>query len=319
MLIAGVGYIGAPLARAYLSRGESVVGLDNFFCTSAAALAELRQQPAFQFIRGSISSERTLQRVFNLGPFETIHLLAAQPSASPVAASAAYTERTNLVGARMLLDFAHRGGSSRVVFGSSFHVYGTPLIGHVDEQRPYGAFSDLSHLSKVYVEKLIEMYTRIHPISGVSVRLGIVYGLGPIMKTNPLFMTVPNRFSYQAARGESLQVNPQATAPIGFLHLRDAVTALLAASSLPERYASANAAGESLSVREVAIAVRDASRLRGIAVAVNPEPAQPAIPAQSSFTVSSRLEQLGWRPGVHLRDSVGEIIDHARASTETGS
>ena len=159
-----------------------------------------------------------------------------------------------------------------MVFGSSFHVYGAPLAGCVDETHPLGSFSDLSHLSKIYVEKLLEMYTRSSDISGVSVRLGIVYGLGPVMKSDPLFITVPNLFARRAAQGQPLRVNPTATAAMAFLHVEDAVSALLAACELQSRYADANAVSEALSVSQVALAVRDAASDRGLNVHIEPEP-----------------------------------------------
>jgi nucleoside-diphosphate-sugar epimerase len=310
-LIAGVGYIGAPLALEYLARGESVVGLDNFFCTSPAAIADLRRRAGFRFIRGSISSDTTLDRVFACGPFQTIHLLAAQSSASPRAASADYNERTNLVGPRKLLDRASASGSPRIVFGSSFHVYGRPLTGCIDESHSVGSFSDMSHLSKIYVEKLLEMYANAGPVSGVSVRLGIVYGLGPVMKTDPLFLTVPNLFARQVARSETLRVNPQATAPIGFIHLDDAVSALLAAETLDGTYTNANAAFEALTVAEVALAVRQVARRRGLTVDIQPAP-EP-VSEDNRFTIASSLNRVGWRPKHLLSKRIGEVIDYQRS------
>ena len=316
VLIAGVGYIGAPLALEYLARGEAVVGLENFFCTSPRSIASLGKHPDVHLIRGSISSSTTLDRVFDLGPFRTIHLLAAQPSSSARAASASYTERTNLVGARMLLDRACESGSPRVVFASSFHVYGTPLHGCIDESHSIGSFSDLSHLSKIYVEKLLEMYSRSGRLSGVSVRLGIVYGLGPVMKSNPLFLTVPNLFARQAAREETLRVNPEASAPVGFIHLQDAVSALLSAETLEGPYANANAAAQALTVAEVALAVRETAERQGLKLTIAPEQKRAAVP-DTRFTVSSRLEQAGWNPVVRLHDRIGEVIEYARSGKWT--
>jgi nucleoside-diphosphate-sugar epimerase len=311
VLIAGVGYIGAPLALEYLARGEAVVGLDNFFSTSQASLATLRQHPGFTLIRGSIASEIALDRVFARGPFRIIHLLAAQASASPRAATASYTERTNLVGPRMLLDRASSSGSPRVVLGSSFHVYGKPLHGCIDESHPVGSFVDMSHLSKVYVEKLLEMYANTTSLSGVSVRLGIVYGLGPVMKTAPLFLTVPNLFARQAAGNETLHVNPEATSAIGFIHLDDAVTALLAAEDLNVPYANANAVAEALTVPEVALAVQRAAKDRGLTVTIQPKPR--ASSKDGHFTTASKLQEVGWKPQHLLERRIGEVIDHQRS------
>src|SRR5256885_390241 len=117
----------------------------------------------------------------------TVFHLAAQPSAAMAAREPAVTERSNLVGARIVLEAA-RDRAARVVFGGSFRVYGDELVGQtVDETAAYGQVGDLSHLSKIYVEQLARMIGG----SFVSVRLGVTYGLSPIMKTTPAFMTVP--------------------------------------------------------------------------------------------------------------------------------
>ena len=117
----------------------------------------------------------------------------------------------------------HDSGAA-VVFGGSFRVYGDDLDGsHRDEDAPYGRVGDLSHLSKVYVEQLARMIG----VPFVSVRLGVTYGLSPIMKTDPAFMTVPNLFCQRAVAGEALRVLEDR--PLAFIHVADAAEALLAA------------------------------------------------------------------------------------------
>ena len=144
------------------------------------------------------------------------------------------TEQSNLVGARLVLEAARERGA-RVVFGGSFRVYGDDLDGQtVDEHTPYGRVGDLSHLSKIYVEQLARMLG----VPFVSVRLGVTYGLSPIMKTTPAFMTVPNLFCQRAARGEPLRCSK--IEPMAFIHVRDAAEALLAAAdalAAPRRHA----------------------------------------------------------------------------------
>src|SRR5439155_11596386 len=98
-------------------------------------------------------------------------------------------------------------GVERVVLGSSFKVYGDALPAVVTERQPYGAVRDLAHLSKIYAEKLAEMMATTRSLHSVSVRLGITHGVGPVMKRDLRFMTVPNRFAQLAAAGEPLTVH----------------------------------------------------------------------------------------------------------------
>ena len=75
----------------------------------------------------------------------------------------------------------------------------------------------MSHLSKVHAEKLLEMYATLHGLRALSLRFGIVHGLGPIFKTDPRFMTAPNLFCWRAARG-ALSQEPDSYAATSSRH-----------------------------------------------------------------------------------------------------
>src|SRR5262249_31403683 len=144
--------------------------------------------------------------------------------------------------------------------------------GTVDERTPYGRIGDLSHLSKVYAEKLLEMLAAQHPVPVANVRLGVVYGLGTVMKHDPRFLTVPNLFCRGAVAGAPLRVNPGANRPIGFLHLDDAVQALRLSAAMARTRGSgaeaANAISEVLGIGEVAAIVEQAAAARGLSIQV---------------------------------------------------
>ena len=118
--------------------------------------------PNAELIEGDVAEPDDVARAFdrvsaNRREPITVYHLAAQPSAAIATREPALTERSNLVGARVLLQAAHER-NARVVFGGSFRVYGDELSGTtVDEDTPYGRVGDLSHLSKVYVEQLARM------------------------------------------------------------------------------------------------------------------------------------------------------------------
>jgi nucleoside-diphosphate-sugar epimerase len=308
-LILGVGYIGAALADRLCAGGESVIGLDNGFSTDWRALSRLakRHSEKLRLLAGDVRDRATLDSVMRVAsPISAVYLLAAQASAHPHAASPEYTEEANLRAPRLILDAARAHGAPPVVYGSSFHLYGQPLQGVVTETQPYGAFSDLSHLSKVYAEKLGEMYAMLDGVPFAPVRLGIVYGIGPVTKTELRFVTVPHAFCLRALRGETLRVTQSGVAPLGFIHIEDAVSALIAA--VPKRdYAPANAVGEVASAAAVAHAVMEAARLRRVKVEIE-IPDQSAMPADPPYSVTSRLTAAGWQPRRLLADGVDEIL-----------
>ena len=307
-LILGLGYLGAALAARLCDAGEQVVALENGFATSwddlTSCLARCGQR--LELRRGDIRDPAALEAGFAAAaPVTVVYLLAAQASAHASAAPPEYTEETNLRGPRLVLDVVRRHGTPPVVYGSSFRVYGAPLSGTVQEDRPYGAFHDLSHLSKVYAEKLGELYAVEYGVSFAPVRLGIVYGVGPVMKRDPRFVTVPHAFALRALRGEPLVVNAGGADPLGFIHLDDAIDALLAARA--DGYAPANAVGEMLSVLDVASAIVGAATERSVECAVSaPSP----MVASEAPVVSSRLLAAGWRPTRSLTQTAGELLDY---------
>lgn len=319
-LVAGVGYMGTALAAALLARGERVVALDNRFSTDERVIGRL-VAAGLDFVLGDIAAPDEVAAAFARGPFETLYLFAAQASASPQAASVEYTERSNLVGPRVLLDAAVAHGVGTIAYASSFKVYGERLSGVVGEAQPYGAFRDMSHLSKVHAEKLLEMYALLHGPRCLSLRFGIVHGLGPIFKTDPRFMTAPNKFCWQAARGEALSVFGGGRAPAAFVHLADATAATIAAVDHAgfRGYVPLNVVGEVASVAEVAGWVRDASMARGLMARIDGlDPAGPVDEA-ARFAVASGLDGVPTaRPRQFLRDSVGAVLDHCLAAESEG-
>jgi nucleoside-diphosphate-sugar epimerase len=330
-LLTGVGYIGAALVQLLAERSAErgpVVALDNFSSTSRAQ-AEAALPAGTQLVEGDVADAAAVARAFDaLGPRQaheptersqhsrpshasqpneaiTVFHLAAQPSAAMAGREPDVTERSNLVGARVVLEAARDRGA-RVVFGGSFHIYGDELTGQtVDEETPYGRVGDLSHLSKVYVEQLARMFGG----SFVSVRLGVVYGLSPIMKTTPAFMTVPNLFCQRAAHGDVLQVLEDR--PLAFIHVRDAAEALLGAEALladaqaqqapSEPWRIVNAAPEVATIGHVARTVQRLLQERGASVQI-----QGAASSEAGFQVRSSL---GLEPRYTLASGLGEALD----------
>jgi nucleoside-diphosphate-sugar epimerase len=344
-LVFGLGYLGAALAAALLREGHDVVGVDNGFATEWALLERLATGEAgpggagapgsaggpapargrLRLLWGDLRAAADVGAAFAAaGPVEAVYLLAAQASAHPAAAQPEYTEETNLRGPRHVLDAALQHGRPPVVYGSSFHVYGPALAGEVDEGHPYGPLRDLAHLSKVYAEKLGEMYATTRGLPFVPLRLGIVYGVGPVTRRDLRFVTVPHAFCLRALAGQPLAIHPSGLAPLAFLHLDDAVQALrLAAAGPPRGYAPANATGELATVLEVARLVQQTAWDAGVDAVLQlhtpPSAARhraqpdrpPSAPAGGApFAVRSRLAGAGWRPTGRLATAVPEIFAH---------
>lgn len=299
-LVTGLGYIGAPLARRLVDeRHTPVVAIDNFFSTPREAVANV--QEGVRLLEGDVAEPADVARLFDAAdePSVLFHL-AAQPSAAMASRDPLTTERSNLSGARVVLEAATER-KVPVVFGGSFRVYGDELDGQkVDECTPYGRVGDLSHLSKVYVEQLARMLG----LPFASVRLGVTYGLGPIMKTTPAFMTVPNLFCERAACGETLQVLEDR--PMAFIHVDDAVSALLLAADRVQNghgFEAYNAAPEVMTIGQLARTVQRLAQARGRWVRLHG-----AASSERGFLSTSRLD--GFVPRQSLEGGLGDVLDY---------
>ena len=298
-LLTGAGYIGAALLRRLDASAAPVVALDNFYSTSREAIVAALPSGT-TLIEGDVAEPADVRRAFEaLGAAGdlTVYHLAAQPSAAMAMRDPETTERSNLKGARILLEAANERAAT-VVFSGSFRVYGDELAGQcVDEQTPYGRVGDLSHLSKIYVEQLARM------LGGdfVSVRLGITYGVSPIMKTTSgAFMTVPNLFCQRAADGEALQILDDR--PMAFIHVDDATRALIAAATQAgSSWHVFNAAPEVASLGHLARTVQRLMRERGVRAEM-----VGANASEATFEVRSGLD---FRPQNTLDTRLGEVLD----------
>lgn len=244
LLILGSGYLGGAIAARALDAGDEVVLADNWFATERAQTAALEARGA-RVLDLDIRDPDALD-VALAEPHDVLHLTASQASRPLSFADPDYTEETNVLGIRRVAERAR----APVVFASSLHVYGGPLTGAVGAERPYGEQGDLAHLSKVHNELALKLFARRTGFALALLRLGIVYGPGPIEHDRPESVTVVDKFRRLAAAGEPLPLDDGGRATIGVVHLDDAARIFHACR--PDAITAANVAAETITVGDVA-------------------------------------------------------------------
>ena len=276
LLVFGAGYVGAKLAELALEDGHDVVLADNWRATRREQLDGLERRGARVETVDIRDSDAV--RALLATQFDRVHLLAAQASRPLSISDPGYTEQTNVVGPRVVAEaLAEQGSRAPVVYGSSLHVYGPDLHGEVNANRPYGPQGDLAHLSKIYAELCLELYARRHGFELALLRLGIVYGPGPVEHARPESQTVVDKFRRLVAEGEQPDLDAGGLATIGVVHVEDAGRILLAAPAEPG-ISAANVAAETVTVRDVARLARG-----------EPPEDEPAFEVASPFTYRHAL------------------------------
>lgn len=255
LLILGAGYLGAATAELALGRGDSVVAADNWLATDRGQLDGLAGAGA-DVRTVDIRSREDVDALLTEG-FDRVLLLAAQASRPLSQRDPDLTEEINILGVRRVAQAVGALGSAApaVVFASSLHVYGSRPSGVVEPGHPYGDQGDLAHLSKIYGELCLRMHAKQDGFGLSVLRLGIVFGPGPVVHTAPESVTVVDTFRRLVAAGEELRIDdPRAT--IGVVHVADAARILLDEAPAAGDSRVANVAAETVTVGDVAALAR---------------------------------------------------------------
>jgi UDP-glucuronate decarboxylase len=273
LLVLGAGYLGARAGELALADGHEVVLADNWYATDRGQLAGLESQGA-RVETADIRRHADVDRLL-AGEPDRILLLAAQASRPLSEREPDYTEATNATGTRIVAESVAARDGPAVVFGSSLHVYGGGARGEVGADHPYGAQTDLAHLTKVYGELVLGMHARRAGFDLAVARLGIVYGPSPAEHDGADSQTVVDRFRRLAAAGGELPLDNGGAETIGVVHVDDAARILLEAPPGP-----ANVAAETITVADVARLARGEERRD-----------EPAFTVASPFAYRHRVEE----------------------------
>ena len=171
LVTGGAGFIGSHLVRHLLAKGEQVTALDNL----STGLAE-NLPPEAKLVEMDILDEE-LPKVVAAGAFDAIVHLAAQTMVDTSIKNPLFDTRENLLGTVHVLEAARAANVKRVIFASTAAAYGDVKEDDlpVREAQPTEPMSFYG-LSKLSVEKYLEMYRKIYGMEYVVLRFANVYG-----------------------------------------------------------------------------------------------------------------------------------------------
>ncbi len=293
VVIGGNGFIGSHLVDQLLLDGWDVTVLD---------LRERRYeaQPAgVRFIRGDLSQPYLVREallgaevVFHLA-WATIHETSNLDPAADV--------RLNLIPAIHLAEACRESGARRLVFVSSGGtVYGPPKALPISEDHPLEPVTAYG-ITKLAVEKYLEMYHHLSGLDYVVMRPSVPYGprQNPLAKQGAVAV-----FLYRVANGLPLHIWGDGSVTRDYFYVSDLVAGMTAAArvELAGRARIFNFGGpEAISlVRLVQLIERTVGRKAHVEFG----PARPFDAAQIDLNTSRAEQILGWRPAVSLEDGL---------------
>jgi len=182
ILVTGAaGFISFHVAKKLLTRGESVVGLDNLngyydVSLKEARLAQLQGQPGFTFIKADLQDRDTLEALFKANTFDAVINLAAQAGVRySLENPQAYID-SNIVGFTNILECCRHHHIGHLVYASSSSVYG------MNSAMPFSVHDNVDHPMSLYAaskkanELMAHTYSHLFNIPTTGLRFFTVYG-----------------------------------------------------------------------------------------------------------------------------------------------
>ncbi len=182
VLVTGTaGFIGSALALRLLSRGDTVVGVDNHNdyydpALKQARVARFLGHPRYTHVRADLADKAAIEAIFaEHQPARVVHLAAQAGVRYSIENPLAYVS-SNLVGFAHVLEGCRRLGARHLVYASSSSVYGAntamPFSVHHNVDHPLSLYA----ASKKANELMAHAYSHLYGLPTTGLRFFTVYG-----------------------------------------------------------------------------------------------------------------------------------------------
>lgn len=305
LVTGGAGFIGSNLVDALLARGDEVTIVDDL-STGRRENLEGALKNGARLVELDIRDADALAALASEAKPEAVFHLAAQIDVRKSVEDPAFDAAVNVGGTTNVLEGARRVGAGRIVFVSTGGaIYGEgegqqlPLAedAPIAPEAPYGQ-------SKFAAEGYLGLYERLYGLSGVSLRLGNVYG----PRQDPLGEAgVIAIFCGRLLAGERPTVFGDGAQTRDYIYVGDVVAAALAA-------AGSEATGPINVGTGIETDVLKLARLLGElggSESFEPElaPARPGEVQRSAIDPGRAERELGWRARTSLAEGLRLTLD----------
>jgi UDP-glucose 4-epimerase len=285
VLVTGAaGFVAPHVADAFEKRGHTVIRTD------------IRADEEKQIVSSDLTSLDSMLKitkgqdiVCHLGGVGDVYLAFNEPY---TAASA------NVMGTAVLLEACRQNGVKKVVYASTWEVYGEPKYQPMDEQHscnpdhPY-------NITKLAGERLVLAYDALKQLPAVALRLGTAYGPG--MRPNAVFSI----FIRRAFGGQTITIKGTGQQSRQFTHVFDVANAFVrAAESTVHGEAFNIVSPEDISIRQLAELVA-----KKLPTDIVYEEARAGDVQTAAVTSEKAYKMLEWQPQVKFEEGLMALID----------
>lgn len=285
LVTGGSGFIGPHVAETLEEAGHEVTIFDQ-------------REPAagLRFVRGDLTklddvlrATEGMQGICHLGGVGDVYLAFEQPYTAAAA---------NVVGTANIMEAAKSSGVAKVVYTSTWEVYGKPQYQPIDELHPCRPDHPYN-ITKLAGEQLAMAYDHLKGVPVIALRLGTAYGRG--MRPNSVF----SLFIRKATSGEPISIQGTGMQGRQFTHVHDVARAFSLAIVSPVRGEVFNiVASEEITIRQLAelVIARYPTQINYTEARAGDVP-----PARINSEKAKRM--LGWEATVTFKDGLDELVN----------
>ncbi len=316
LITGGAGFIGSHIADALAAQARKLIVVDDFSTGRRENIEQLVASGAVELLDGSVTDAALIDDA--MAECDCCLHLASAVGVQLVVSNPLETLRRIVHGSDVVIAAAARH-RKRVLFASTSEVYGKSSHAalHEDSDRVLGSSSKSRWtyaIAKSYGEALAHGYHREHGTDTTVVRL--FNTIGPRQR-GAYGMVVP-RLVAQAIAGANLTVYGDGSQSRCFLHVADAVDAILALAEHPA------ATGRAFNIgNPVALTILELART--IIARTGSDSQITFVPYEQAYDTgfeelgrrrpdTRALAQLtGWQPRHTLQDALDDVIVYQRA------
>jgi UDP-glucose-4-epimerase GalE len=300
LVTGGAGYIGSHTVRLMVSKGFSVIVLDNLLYGHKQAIVD----PGVTLIQGEVGDAELLDKIFAQYKIDAVLHFAAFASVGESVAEPAKYYQNNLVDPIVLLEAMRKHGCHYFIFSSTCATYGNPQYVPIDEKHPQAPINPYGQ-SKLLLEKVITDYGKAYGLKYVFLRYFNAAGAAEDGKTGedhtPETHIIP--LVLEAAQGKRKNITifgtdydtPDGSCIRDYIHVADLAEAHRLALEYLEKglpsFACNLGTGRGYSVKEV---IQLAEEVTGLSIPVVYGERREGDPARLVAEPALAKEKLGW-------------------------